>query len=463
MPRTWPAPPSSSWATTRRRSPATPWWWTLAGASAARGHDLRPHRARRHPPGLPRALLRPRAPRHRALLRDPGLSRDPPALGRERGARAHGRPEGRRRSRGRDHALRRGPQRPEARRALAPVERSRHRPHRPPRPALLSGGALAVSARRGAADRPVRGRDRGRDRRERLRGTHREPHHPPGRRHQARQRDPRPRRRRADSLRGRGRGPPPHGLPRDHPRGAGPGPGPGGAAHLEWRCASPPDPLAHRPHPRPRLPSGPAPHRRLPGVRPDAPRSPRRQQPHPAPRRGAGPRIPGTDHARDRRGASHLVAQLRRQPRARLAAHGLLRPPARGRPHRGPPLVGLRRQPRTGVRLPALSIGPGRPSFAVFRAALRTRFDPLARQTYPHVERSAMSQPAVPKGSSIIEDLYRVPDNGKAEIVEGELVLMSPTGFLPGRASWAICASWRKYEEGTGRGYALPDNAGFHA
>src|SRR2546425_7866783 len=72
-----------------------------------------------------------------------------------------------------------------------------------------------------------------------------------------------------------------------------------------------------------------------------------------------------------------------------------------------------------------------------------------------------MSQPAAPRGSATIENLYRVPDNGKAEIVEGELVLMSPTGFLPGRASWAICASLRKYEEETGRGYAIPDNVGF--
>ena len=72
-----------------------------------------------------------------------------------------------------------------------------------------------------------------------------------------------------------------------------------------------------------------------------------------------------------------------------------------------------------------------------------------------------MSQPAAPRGSATIEDLYRVPDNGKAEIVEGELVLMSPTGFLPGRASWAICASLRKYEEETGRGYSIPDNVGF--
>ena len=30
-----------------------------------------------------------------------------------------------------------------------------------------------------------------------------------------------------------------------------------------------------------------------------------------------------------------------------------------------------------------------------------------------------------------VEDLYHVPENGKAEIVNGELVLMTPAGGLP--------------------------------
>lgn len=57
-----------------------------------------------------------------------------------------------------------------------------------------------------------------------------------------------------------------------------------------------------------------------------------------------------------------------------------------------------------------------------------------------------------------IEDLYRVPENGKAEIVNGKLVLMSPTGFMPGRAGGEIYASLRDYERRTKSGYALPDN-----
>jgi Uma2 family endonuclease len=60
-----------------------------------------------------------------------------------------------------------------------------------------------------------------------------------------------------------------------------------------------------------------------------------------------------------------------------------------------------------------------------------------------------------------IEDLYRMPDNGKAEIVNGELVLIAPTGFLPSRASLNIAASLREYERRTGAGCAFADNAGF--
>jgi Uma2 family endonuclease len=61
--------------------------------------------------------------------------------------------------------------------------------------------------------------------------------------------------------------------------------------------------------------------------------------------------------------------------------------------------------------------------------------------------------------SATIDDLYHV--KGKAEIVDGELVLMSPTGFLPGRAGHVICSSLKEYERKTRRGYAIPDNVGF--
>lgn len=63
--------------------------------------------------------------------------------------------------------------------------------------------------------------------------------------------------------------------------------------------------------------------------------------------------------------------------------------------------------------------------------------------------------------SATVDDLYRVPEHGKAELVDGELVLMSPTGFLPGRASGNVYRSLRDYEKRTGSGYAIPDNVGF--
>jgi Uma2 family endonuclease len=65
------------------------------------------------------------------------------------------------------------------------------------------------------------------------------------------------------------------------------------------------------------------------------------------------------------------------------------------------------------------------------------------------------------KTEATIEDLYRVPENGKAEIVDGELILMSPTGGVPGRAGGEIFIKLREYERRTKSGYAFPDNVGF--
>jgi Uma2 family endonuclease len=60
-----------------------------------------------------------------------------------------------------------------------------------------------------------------------------------------------------------------------------------------------------------------------------------------------------------------------------------------------------------------------------------------------------------------IDDLYHVPEHGKAELVNGELVRMSPTGGRPGRASGAIFASLLLHERSAGGGRAYPDNVGF--
>ena len=59
------------------------------------------------------------------------------------------------------------------------------------------------------------------------------------------------------------------------------------------------------------------------------------------------------------------------------------------------------------------------------------------------------------KTEATIEDLYHVPENGKAELVNGEIVLMPPTGDLPGTVGGEIFASLRDYarREETGRAY----------
>jgi len=64
------------------------------------------------------------------------------------------------------------------------------------------------------------------------------------------------------------------------------------------------------------------------------------------------------------------------------------------------------------------------------------------------------------KVEATIEDLYRVPENGKAEIVDGELVLVPPTGDMPSRAGFEIAVSLRRMK-GKTPGRAYPDNAGF--
>ena len=60
-----------------------------------------------------------------------------------------------------------------------------------------------------------------------------------------------------------------------------------------------------------------------------------------------------------------------------------------------------------------------------------------------------------------VEDLYRVPEKGKAELVNGALVIMQATGDYPARAGGRIYSSLDQYERRTRSGYAYPDNAGF--
>ncbi|HZH90706.1 MAG TPA: Uma2 family endonuclease [Pyrinomonadaceae bacterium] len=63
------------------------------------------------------------------------------------------------------------------------------------------------------------------------------------------------------------------------------------------------------------------------------------------------------------------------------------------------------------------------------------------------------------KTEATIEDLYKV--DGKAELVNGEIVHMSPTGGTPNYAACEIFVSLRQYAKRTKTGHAVGDNAAF--
>ena len=63
------------------------------------------------------------------------------------------------------------------------------------------------------------------------------------------------------------------------------------------------------------------------------------------------------------------------------------------------------------------------------------------------------------KTEATIEDLHRV--EGKAELINGEIIPMSPTGRRPFYAAREIFLSLLEYEKRTRRGYAITDGAGF--
>ena len=65
------------------------------------------------------------------------------------------------------------------------------------------------------------------------------------------------------------------------------------------------------------------------------------------------------------------------------------------------------------------------------------------------------------KTEATIEDLYQLPADQKAELVDGDVVLMSPTGDAPGYAGDAIMVSLWEYVRRTGQGRAVADNKGF--
>jgi Uma2 family endonuclease len=65
----------------------------------------------------------------------------------------------------------------------------------------------------------------------------------------------------------------------------------------------------------------------------------------------------------------------------------------------------------------------------------------------------------VSRDKTLIDELMEIP--GKAEIINGEIVRMSPTGRKPNRAAGRVYISLVEYEERTGSGVAATDGAGF--
>ena len=63
------------------------------------------------------------------------------------------------------------------------------------------------------------------------------------------------------------------------------------------------------------------------------------------------------------------------------------------------------------------------------------------------------------KVEATIEDLYKI--RGKAELVNGEIILMSPTGGLPSHAAAEILFSLMEYSKRRRFGHAVSDNSAF--
>lgn len=65
------------------------------------------------------------------------------------------------------------------------------------------------------------------------------------------------------------------------------------------------------------------------------------------------------------------------------------------------------------------------------------------------------------KTEATIEDPYRVPGNGKAVLVDGKLVKMSPSGGFHSYAAGETYSSLRDHARRTRCGHAVTNNAAF--
>lgn len=67
----------------------------------------------------------------------------------------------------------------------------------------------------------------------------------------------------------------------------------------------------------------------------------------------------------------------------------------------------------------------------------------------------------VTKAEATIADLASAPDDGAYELIDGKLVHMPPTGFMPSLVSGEIFVALREYARRSGSGYALPDGVAY--
>jgi Uma2 family endonuclease len=67
----------------------------------------------------------------------------------------------------------------------------------------------------------------------------------------------------------------------------------------------------------------------------------------------------------------------------------------------------------------------------------------------------------VTKTEATIADLANAPDDGTYELVDGKLVHMPPTGFMPNLVAGEIFVALREYARRTGNGYAMTDGIAY--
>src|SRR4051794_18486562 len=84
---------------------------------------------------------------------------------------------------------------------------------------------------------------------------------------------------------------------------------------------------------------------------------------------------------------------------------------------------------------------------------------PRSLVSFPNRETRGPTMASVQTPEATLDDLARVTD--KAELIDGRIVLLMPTGRKPGRVAGRIYRSLDDYATQSGRGEAYPDNVGF--